>query len=139
MNMFFFDEFLNNTILIDSLRTQENNYASSGEASSNNREFGVGFCQEYYNGLKVLQLHQRKKVKHFFFGPFRVKHEFEGDIPKAIIIGWKITCRRNCDDNYCGSWRRLGQVLGTNHFQFLVTSCFMRDLDWELNIYYICN
>ena len=139
MNLnYMFANFIN-TANLNSLKLQEYQYRNSDTALSKNKEFGVGFCEESYNGLRVMRLHQRKKIIHRFFGPYRLRHEFEGDIPNAIIVGWKITCTRELNDDYGGFWQRCGQVIGTNQFKFLVTSCFMRDLDWEINIYYICN
>ena len=82
-------------------------------------------------------LHQRKFIKHKIFGPIYPTHEFEGDIPNAIIIGWKIVCTRTINDDYGGNWERCGEVIGTNHFKFIVTARFMRDLNWEIYIYYI--
>ena len=128
-----------NTANLNSLKLQEYQYKSSGTALSNNREFGVGFCGENYNGQKVMKLHQRKFIQHKFFGPIHPTHEFEGDIPNAIIIGWKIACKRTINDDNGGNWERCGEVIGTNHFKFIVTACFMRDLNWEIYIYYICN
>lgn len=126
----------NNTSFKDSLQVEENRYMDSGTATSNKREFKVGYCVESFNGQRVFQLHQRRLILNKII-PFREIHVFEGDIPNVTIIGWEINCTRSAMDDLGGSWKRCCKVLGTNHFKFLVTSCFMRNLEWEIKIYYI--
>ena len=84
-----------------------------------------------------MRLNQKVSIEHTIFGPLWPKQIVEGEIPNSIIIGWRIRCTRPNNDDYGGSWKRISKVLGTNHFKFTVISCFMRDLNWEFDIYYI--
>ena len=61
-----------NTANLNSLKLQEYQYKSSDTALSNNREFGVGFCGENYNGQKVMKLHQRIWNQPEFLGKITV-------------------------------------------------------------------
>ncbi len=126
---------LNN--MITSLKEQEINYPDSGSASKEKREFIVGYCDTNLNGLRVMKLHQKIYIEHKIFGPAYLKYTFEGDLTNSKIIGWRINCNRPFNDNYGGDWKRINRVIDTDHFQFHVTSCFMRDLYWEIDIYYI--
>ena len=129
-------DYINNAFLND-LKTKEDAYRSSDYATPNGRDFSVGYCVEFLNLMKVTKLHQKVDIVRPFFSTFRQIHTFEGEIANAIIIGWKIRCTRSLRDEYGGYWRRVNQVLGTNHFKFIMTSCFMRDLNWEIDIYYL--
>ena len=128
---------MNTSIDFSTFKDQENNYIYSGTALKNQREFSVGCCKNNLNGQKVMNLHQKKHIEHRIFGPLYPSHVFEGEMPNSNIIGWRIKCTRPFDDDYGGSWKRVNKIIGTNHFNFSVTSCFMRDLDWEIDIYYI--
>ena len=89
--------------------------------------------------MRVRRLHQKRDIVRPIFSTFTQTHIFEGEIENAIIIGWRIRCTRSLIDDHGGHWRRENQVLGTNHFKFIMTSCFMRDLNWEIDIYYFLN
>ena len=128
---------INSDLFLNSLLKLENDYKDSDIVSLKNREFKVGYCVENFNGQKVMILNQKKFIQHKFFGPLYPSHTFEGEVINAIIIGWKLKCIRLIDDDYGGNWERINQVLGTNHFKFRITASFMRDLNWEINIYYI--
>ena len=123
--------------MLSNLKEQESNYVDSGTATSNRKEFTVGYCNNNLNGQRVMELHLRKHIEHRFFGPAYPTHTFEGELPNSTIIGWKIRCIRPYDDNLGGNWKRINKVIGTKNFQFKCTSCFMRDLYWEIFIYYI--
>ena len=138
MNPVFNFDYINNAFIND-LRVKEEAYRSSDKATPNGREFSVGYCVETLNGMRVRRLHQRIDIVRPIFSTFTQTHIFEGEIENAIIIGWRIRCTRSLIDDYGGNWRRENQVLGTNHFKFIMTSCFMRDLNWEIDIYYFLN
>ena len=132
----FVNNTFNNSSFINSLKVEESNYLNAGTASAETREFKIGYFDRLWNGQKVIQLHQRKQILNKVF-PLYIKYEFEGDIPNATIIGWRINCSRTAMDDCGGSWKRGCKVIGTDHFKFIVESCFMRNLDWEITIYYV--
>ena len=128
---------LNSNPILTNLSNQELSYLQSASATRDQREFNVGICDSNFNGQRVMHLSQKIHITHFFFGPAYPKHTFEGELSNSTIIGWRIACTRPFEDNNGGEWKRINRTIGTSHYKFLVTSCFMRDLDWEIDIYYI--